>query len=289
MLRMPYKQLAIGSAISFSSIFLTVLFMRLGCQQQYDIISNEFSSMFAGKNSPNLMTRVAMWEDAIQEVIPAAGHVFDVFDRKELNIFLFGTEKRPVKKQEIVQYISKDNTATDILNKYEETAMPKPVDSISTPVSTSIPTVIPEDIVEKKLSFRGRISAFVDNSKILKALFGIPFGKRFFPERISQWHHVNRYDPHNSLIAIFYRTGLIGFLFFFLIIGGIFRRAFTALKRTTQPKQKYVLLAVMSCAVYHIGHSMTDVTLENPFRGIPFWLLLGLVTVLSKEIMETNK
>lgn len=265
MLRFPLKYPAVGSSAIFLSILFTVCFLKIGDPQRYDVIRKEFFSMFAGENSPNLMTRLVMWEDALEEVMPFAKPLFDIFDRKVVNPHYFGSEKRPDRKQvdeiakrRVLLYKNPEPSATTIIMKYPNT------------ISGSAPPK--------------RIATLIDGNKIFRTLFGVPFGKRFIPKLVSAWPVEDRYDPHNSLIAVLYRTGVVGFMLFLLITGGTLLKGFRALKKATEPDQKYVLLAVMSCLVYHLGHSLTDVTLENPFRGGPFWLLLGLMMVLIAMI-----
>lgn len=245
------------------SILTTISILKIASPSKYKDVKLEFFSMFAGRNSPNLLTRIAMWEDAIQEVIPGAGKLFYRFDHTVLFPRTYGSDEKPEIKKHSEPSISSfydsdmETSATEILSRYEHT-----------PISKAPPK-------------------WIENNKYIRFLFGVPFGYRFVPDRISAVHRVNRYDPHNSIIAMFYRTGIVGFSFFILIIWKAFLNAFLALKKTYDLEYKLLLIAVMSCAVYHLGHSLTDVTLENPFRGIPFWLLLGLMMALTR--MSNNE
>ena len=341
LLRVPHKHLATGSAAIFLSILLTVFFLKIGHPGKYEGVKQEFFSMFAGTKTPNLMTRVAMWEDAIEAVIPVVGPLFDFVDRKVLNPYLFGSETRPAERQmdEVSQrealYLSKEKSATDMLLRYGKSskenilALPKSAevkveekkpDVVPVPppppkpavvkVEEKKPVVVPAPpppkpvavkVAEKKpdvvpapkpsISLRARLDhelnqfkSFIGENRILRMFFGVPFGHRFVPGRIAWVHQVNRYDPHNSLIAILYRTGLVGFVSFLLLTGAAFWNALKSIKMATELDGKYVLFAVMSCLVYHLGHSLTDVTLENPFRGVLFWFLLGLMMVLTSMI-----
>lgn len=255
----PRRDIAIGMAAVLSSILLTLVVLRVGNPAQHEVIRREFSSMFAGTKSPNLMTRVAMWEDAIEAVVPGASGIFRMFDRKVLNPFYFGTAERPdeYRMDEIARqstnYTSSTPSATDMIAQYAD----RPA------VSNSA------------------LARRLENSEVMRTLFGVPFGERFIPGRISAIHQVNRYDPHNSIVAVIYRTGLVGFLLFVIITAETLLRAFRSLKRAVPAKRDRVLLAAMGCCVYHLAHSLTDVTLENPFRGGPFWLLLGVMMALT--------
>jgi hypothetical protein len=315
--------------INVLSIFLTVGSLRLWNPDRYSLIRGEFYSLFAGKDSPNLLTRLAMWEDAIQEVIPASQKIFDVFDRKVLNPYYFKSENRPspevlseISRKTATIYTSDTPTATALLSQYESdvdkthSIAPVPVQPATPPPSrkstekvviapvpvkpekkkpvvlkavTSVqPTPTPISPVMVPENNSSGLMRFIDNKNV-RFLFGVPFGRAFIPERISAMHHVNRYDPHNSLIAILYRTGFVGFCSYSIIVFMAFYRGCVALRRSTDANLRYTLLAALSAFVYHVGHSLTDVTLENPFKGIPFWLLLGIVSVVTSRIEIKEK
>jgi O-antigen ligase len=121
----------------------------------------------------------------------------------------------------------------------------------------------------------------ISKIKEIRTLLGIPFGEQFIPGRVIRNMEANRYDPHNSVIAIFYRTGLLGFIFFMWILLQALKRAITVARHTTSIKHKELILAVAVALAYHWGHSMSDVTLENPFKGGVYWLLLGLLIALT--------
>jgi hypothetical protein len=42
------------------------------------------------------------------------------------------------------------------------------------------------------------------------------------------------------------------------------------------------MLAVMASFIFYFVHAMTDVVLENPYKGIPFWILLGLMEAIPR-------
>lgn len=132
----------------------------------------------------------------------------------------------------------------------------------------------------KRKSIIKRLGNRISENPLYRALFGRPFGKQFIPGRLFIIHRVDRYDPHNSFIAILYRTGCIGFLMFMLIAIRELKKSYSLAKKTQWTEQKLMLVGCMVCFIYHVGHSVLDVTLENPFKGGIYWLLLGLMMAL---------
>jgi hypothetical protein len=273
-----------------AGFFIISLFiMHRYSPSSFQNVKSEFFSLFAGKNSPNVMTRLAMWEDAIQEVLPASSKILNILDRHILNPFYYdGSPDRPsdeelkrLQKRASHAYHSADPSATDILTKFEISSVSQK--STKAPEQPAKPAEIKH--VEEEVS---QSIQEVGSRKTMRTLFGVPFGQRFTPERISALHQVNRYDPHNSLIAIFYRAGLIGFVLFIWIVVSVIRNSLKALKNTSNTENANIMISILTCIVYHIGHSLTDVTLENPFKGIPFWLLLGLAIAMTEIIRNEN-
>lgn len=88
-----------------------------------------------------------------------------------------------------------------------------------------------------------------------------------------------RLDPHNSYIAILARLGLIGFSFFFIFLLLTFLFLLKSLK--IKNDQKYLLLASFSNFTAIFLFAFFNVTLENPYHGIFFWIWLGILLILS--------
>jgi len=123
----------------------------------------------------------------------------------------------------------------------------------------------------------------LSTSPALRLVNGVPMGKPFIPKRIFWWlRETTRYDPHNSHLAILYRTGVVGFLCYSLILFLSLRRSHLYLQEAPHPKATLSMLATMACFLFYVVHALTDVTLENPYKGIPFWVLLGLLTAIPR-------
>ncbi len=256
-LKMGLKRYAVLCATMAVSIVLTAVYHRTFNRPHYELIKSEWKTFFMGVKSPNLMTRVAMWEDAVEEILPPLAPVFQSLDRRSLNPFLYGTAEAPKKiaLKSAAAYKSGDRarTATSVIGEFDS------------PPAPSSPWL-------QRLS----------QSRIRRTLFGVPFGERFIPLRIATVHRTDHYDPHNSIIAIFYRTGIVGFLIFFWLLGRELQAAYRVARTTRWLEQKEMILACIVCLIYHMGYSMTDVTLENPFKGSFFWLLLGLLIAVRR-------
>jgi O-antigen ligase len=95
---------------------------------------------------------------------------------------------------------------------------------------------------------------------------------------------IERIDPHNSYVAIFYRMGFPGLLAFgFLwmqVMGCAFARCRTEEGRTLTLGM--ALSAHMAAAIF----AGFNVVLEGPYMGIPFWVSLALVYLASRERSE---
>ncbi|MFN0118602.1 MAG: hypothetical protein ACKVQC_09970 [Elusimicrobiota bacterium] len=82
-------------------------------------------------------------------------------------------------------------------------------------------------------------------------------------------------EPHNSFVHLFYRSGLIGIILFFIAFGSVFLRGaflFFRGKHSVLPLNLFMLFFLVIASL--------NVTLENPFIGAFFWIVLGLINVL---------
>jgi len=120
-------------------------------------------------------------------------------------------------------------------------------------------------------------------------LFGMGFGKKFIPETIKKmgwggsWRDDEKgfQDPHNALVSILYRTGLIGLFAFLLIIYNFTIRTLRVLKETADPKIKAYIFALLICMLTVLTTSCFMVILEGPFMGIFMWVSMALIVALE--------
>lgn len=231
---------------------------------------NEFSSFFQGKKMANLMTRLWFWRDAVEEVTQTGL-------AREKVIAYNPIQEKPLEPEHLAAVIRSDAADRSMI------ARSAGIDP------RRLKRVSPEDIrrieggLQRERSLTRRISQIA---------FGLPFGRPFVPPRV-WWliQDTKRYDPHNSYVAIFYRTGALGLLSILWVILGEFRITLRTLNSTgTSLLKKQLLVGLLACLIYHIAHAMTDVTLENPHKGVLFWILLGVLAMVRQmEIPEPSE
>ena len=98
-----------------------------------------------------------------------------------------------------------------------------------------------------------------------------------------------RIDPHNSYVALLCRTGIIGFGLL-LFAAWYTVRGLLRLKRCTgQPQQKMFLVdCLLGCFLAVSVYALMNVTLETPYHGIFFWLLIGITALMANHQKESG-
>ena len=120
-----------------------------------------------------------------------------------------------------------------------------------------------------------------------KPLFGWGFGKPFRSPTLEAlgWEHGARegwIDPHNSHLNIAYKTGVIGFSIFLLIMIRFFRRTMSFLRHISQHgKIESYVVALLTCVVYILTIALFLVVLEGPYMGSFLWICMGLIVALE--------
>ncbi len=241
-------------------------------------LRKEVGSFYLGRDSPNVMTRIAMWEDAMESVFPPIAPVFRAFDRRVLDPWL-GLSGENANLRYSLQ------NPTNYVPSKSGTAI---IESVTlkiqnTPATMSSTTQAHADVQRSTTTSSATAAPPPKSHSWIKALIGVPFGEKFIPTRVSYVHKTDRYDPHNSIIALGYRLGSLGLLVFVVLIWLEMKKAYQFAKTTNDIQSKELVLACMTGVIYHLGHSLTDVTLENSFKGGILWLLLGLLMTLRRE------
>jgi O-antigen ligase len=121
-----------------------------------------------------------------------------------------------------------------------------------------------------------------------KPLIGWGFGKRFFPSFIEEKGLLDDetrarawVEPHNSVLSLTYKTGLIGLMVFLLIIFSYFRKIIGFIKyECLDEKIKAYTTALSLCVVYILVLSFFGVVLEAPYMGSLLWMAMGLTISL---------
>ena len=119
-----------------------------------------------------------------------------------------------------------------------------------------------------------------------KAILGINMGKPQRSKTIEmtywareEWERDGWITPHNSLLHIIYRAGIIGMLFVYLIFRLLIYtvRGFVRLR-------SYVGIMLCSSIIYWLTISCFLVILELPYSSIPFWSLWGVTLAYLKNL-----
>jgi O-antigen ligase len=83
--------------------------------------------------------------------------------------------------------------------------------------------------------------------------------------------------PHNQLLAIFYKMGIVGLAFFIVINLWVFLVGVGYIKTCRDPFNRRFLIAVLAGFVYWHGMAFFFDVLESPPTGIFLWILLGCI------------
>jgi len=120
-----------------------------------------------------------------------------------------------------------------------------------------------------------------------KPLFGWGFGKPFRSSTLESlgWERYEKEkwtDPHNSHLNIAYKTGIIGFSIFLLIIMRFLGRTMRLLRRMRQDdKIKLYIMGLLTCFVHVLILALFVVALEGPYLGAFLWIAMGLIVALE--------
>ena len=130
-------------------------------------------------------------------------------------------------------------------------------------------------------------------SRNLETVRGTLFGIGFGPDLVTGWNFWTYEDrpnrnPHNILITLFGRMGLIGLTlwvaFVVTAVVGIVR-GFRASRVVPARRDQLVFLLAYLATMF--GAACFGVLLEGPFMGIPFYFLLGVATRLAGSSAES--
>jgi len=89
-------------------------------------------------------------------------------------------------------------------------------------------------------------------------------------------------DPHNSHLNIAYKTGIVGFFVFLLIMIRFFVRTMRLLRRMRRDdKIKLYIMGLLVCCVHVLIVALFVVVLEGPYLGAFLWIAMGLIVALE--------
>lgn len=221
-------------------------------------VASSIASFFHGIESKNVLTRFWLWQDAVSEVF---------------SIGLFSPALTP-----------KDLTKYHLPTVFDDSAgsLVRIHPTKGTHIEhLSVTLYFSNHWGDKPWS----IKRIIERST--QALIGLPFGKLFLPPQIVYCViSPNRYDPHNSFIGVLYRTGLIGLISLLSLYYFILQTLCSYIRRNMKRHDWRTALHIILLAgiLYHSVHSLTDNTLENPFKGIWLWTMFGLIFAVEQVV-----
>jgi O-antigen ligase len=118
--------------------------------------------------------------------------------------------------------------------------------------------------------------------------FGYDFGDQD-PWGIAHALEYERIDPHNSYVAILCRTGIVGFVLLALVLWWTVRLLIRLKRQMQQHSDLFLIDSLLGCFVVLCIYASMNVTIENPYHGIFFWLLIGITASQAERLLNFNK
>jgi len=128
-----------------------------------------------------------------------------------------------------------------------------------------------------------------------KPVLGWGFGKAFLPALLEERGWLSSaakerawVDPHNSILDLTYKTGIIGLFAFVLIMMKFFCRTMRFIRTCRDKKIKLYIMALLVCFLFVLVLAFFEVVLEGAFRGAFLWITMGLVVALENIYRENE-
>lgn len=125
-----------------------------------------------------------------------------------------------------------------------------------------------------------------DISATIKAepILGVGFGREFLmvvPLPDLSWWPFWRYETHNSVLWIWMKTGLAGYIAFWVLIGTAMSRAAFAAKRLSDPRLRSAALFSLVALVGVVVYGYVDVAFATGRTTVLLGIVLGVVAILE--------
>ena len=95
--------------------------------------------------------------------------------------------------------------------------------------------------------------------------------------------------PHNIYITVLYKMGLVGEAAFSMLllvpVFGVWRIT----RRYHRHPEALLLRALLFCEIFALGYGAVNPLIESPFLACVFWLNLGLMYRMAKQIREDSE
>jgi len=196
-----------------------------------------------------------------------------------------------IKTPKLTKPLIKKETKPVVEPNLIEKPKPPPMEKIETPAKINIFNLHSLGTVRTRLWMWGDLLEELWKNKTF--ILGVPFGVKWRPPRIIPWwESTDRIDPHNSFLAILYRIGIFGFLSLLFLIGLTIYGTIKTINRFSQleehKSEMLLLIASIGSIVYCVLHALTDVTLENPFKGMFLWIFMGICRNVLVDVRLKN-
>jgi len=117
-------------------------------------------------------------------------------------------------------------------------------------------------------------------------LMGVGFGRQFImatalPD-LSSWWPFFYYETHNNILWIWLKTGAIGYILFWVMIGGALSRAAFAAKRLLDPTLRCAALFCLVAIVGTVVFAYVDLGLVSGRVTVLLGTALGILGVIER-------
>ena len=118
-------------------------------------------------------------------------------------------------------------------------------------------------------------------------LTGVGFGREFhFVVELPNldWWPFWRYEPHNNILWVWLKTGAIGFVLFWHLMGSAIARSTYLFKTLAEPRARAVALLALGSLLTALTYCWVDLGLVTGRLTIFLGVILGLVGVLDRIV-----
>jgi hypothetical protein len=122
-------------------------------------------------------------------------------------------------------------------------------------------------------------------------LTGVGFGREFHfvvPMPNLDWWPFWRFEPHNNILWIWLKTGAIGFVFFWHLMGTAIMRSTHQFKTIREPRARAVALLALGTLLATLTYCWVDLGLVTSRLTVFLGIILGLVGALDRIVPQTH-
>ncbi len=164
----------------------------------------------------------------------------------------------------------------DFMSKFCET-----LSSTQRPLDTEVANILFRIFV-----WRDMVVELLEKKPMAGFSFGWPqrsISLEILKQAFGEWRRDGWIAPHNAFLHIFYRAGILGFIFL-----GIFFRYMIFMTLTVIRKRSLGGVALISILVYWTVVANLLVVWELPQQAIAFWSLFGLTYAYTNRLLQAE-